>query len=671
MEIYQLKVFLQVAKLLSFTEAADALNLTQPAVSNKIKSLETELGSSLFYRLGRKVQLTDLGLFLLEESPKLIEQEEHLLRRINEFKQGNSGLLRIGCSPAVAEGWAPRLIYEYRQRYSGIKTKLEVYRASEFLYDAITSNQIDIGFSEIEFDSFAELSARSIDRVNYKLVISPSHTLAQEEWLSIWDLLSEPWVIRSEDFASRLVFENRLSELGLSLESFPHLEVVDTLSLMRTYIKQGNYLGFVSEFELQDECQAGHILAISLQEFALSSDIFLILPKRIDQALLDQVNITQRSKSIVSPLQKLLSVLSDLPEITSSTGLERGEESTDSPKFRPPRYSPHIQTPKGTEQLTLSIGVQNSTIPTVTAGVAIKNLGLLEHFLPRSKQYTTIDYRINWCDFPLGTPIVEGLHAKKLDIGILGDYPLLTSAAQSSQMSEKLDKTMLISFVVVNPDGAGNAVVVPRDSPLQSPDDLKGQIIAVPFGSSAHGMVVRILDQLGLLQEVELCPMNDTIPRFSEKNNNIVMGYAHFSPFHEMACRQGHFRYLFKGDLGSLPSFYGVVVRRSFAEKHPDIVVCYLKALVASSHWITHVPSATMLISRWTQCDPGLINHLGRAQQASGPESGLFYPHLQIRSDWLADHLAKHIGTPVGQQFAKVDLDAWIHPQFLQEAMNP
>ena len=96
MEVYQIRVFLEVARHLSFTEASDILNLTQPAVSAKIKSLETELGTPLFHRLGRKIQLTDVGEFLLENGPKLIDLENDLLQEIEHIKKGKSGILKIG-----------------------------------------------------------------------------------------------------------------------------------------------------------------------------------------------------------------------------------------------------------------------------------------------------------------------------------------------------------------------------------------------------------------------------------------------------------------------------------------------------------------------------------------------------------------------------------------------
>jgi NitT/TauT family transport system substrate-binding protein len=671
MEIYQLKVFLQVARCLSFTEAADALNLTQPAVSAKIKSLEAELGSSLFYRLGRKVQLTDLGAFLLEEAPKLVQQEERLLQQIDEFKQGNSGTLRIGCSPAIAEGWAPRIIYEYRQRYPGIRTKLHIFTSCHALYEAVTDHSIDVGFSETEFTDFSELSIRAIDQMSYRLIASPTQPLAQEEWVSLRDLCQERLVILSENAASRLLFEARLLELGLSLDDFPQLESVDTLSLMRTYILQGNYVGFVSEFELWNECESGHLVSIPIQEFALSSDVFLLLPKRIDQVLIHSREEAKKSKQIISPLQKLLDLLSSKDQLFPDRRLTSGETADQQkvPRFRSLRYSPFPLSNKAVEELEISIGVQNSTIPTVAAGIITQKLGLLEHFLPRSGKYSQVNYQIKWHDFTFGTPIVEGLHTQKLDIGVLGDYPLLLSAARSAQSHGQLESTVLVSFIGVNPDGSANAVLVPHDSPLHTVEDLQGQIIATPLGSSAHGMLLRVLHKYNLSASVELCSLDDSIRNSTGHRNPIITGYAHFSPFHELALQQGGVRYLFKGDLGELPAFYGVVVRRTFAEQHPELVVSYLRALLASQYWQNHVPSAHYLISQWVQCPVELIQQtFGNPLQTRA--SGIYVPDPQIRSDWVAKHIQEFQGPPDHYPFQAINLNRWIQSEFLTAALR-
>ncbi|MEB3293547.1 MAG: LysR family transcriptional regulator, partial [Synechococcales bacterium] len=235
MEVYQIRVFLEVARHLSFTEAADALNLTQPAVSAKIKSLESELGTSLFYRLGRKIQLTEVGEFLLEEGTKLIQVENQLIQKIGDIKQGKHGSLKIGCTMALAEGLLPNIVFEYRQKYSSIQVQCCVFESAELLYQAMTSQSVDVGISDVNFEEFSELTTTTIDKISYQLFVAHHHPLAKHRWLSLADLRKYPWALLPPGTPSRLVLESRLSELGDSLDRFLQFETVDTMSLMRTY----------------------------------------------------------------------------------------------------------------------------------------------------------------------------------------------------------------------------------------------------------------------------------------------------------------------------------------------------------------------------------------------------------------------------------------------------
>lgn len=322
MEVYQIKVFIEVARHLSFTEAADALSLTQPAVSVKIKSLESELGTPLFYRLGRKIQLTEVGSFLYEEAPRLIEIENQLVAKIEEIKKGRFGHLKIGCTSAISNGWLPKFIFRYRQKYPGIQTQCIVFESSELLYRSVTSGQIDIGISDISFEEFTEISATVIDTIRYYLIVAPNHVIAKQNWLSLKELQQEPWVMLPTGSPSRIVFEARLHDLGLTLSDFPNIETVETLSLMRTFITQGNYLGFASEFDFQADCGSGMLVSIPLQEFALSGNVFLLSPRRLSESAIHPRQQSRRSRSS-NPIQKFAALIQDLQEQRASLQTEQ------------------------------------------------------------------------------------------------------------------------------------------------------------------------------------------------------------------------------------------------------------------------------------------------------------------------------------------------------------
>lgn len=166
-------------------------------------------------------------------------------------------------------------------------------------------------------------------------------------------------VLLSDRFASRQVFESRLAELGLKLADFTYLEIVDTIGLMRTYLTQGNYLGFASDLEFQAELDSQTLTAITLQEFALEAEIY--------------ASLSQQSKSYRdNPASKFLSLLS-----TQITPKNKLECSLSVPKMRTPVYAKRRQSQ---ETIAIELGVQNFTIPTVTAGLIVQRLGLLEHF---------------------------------------------------------------------------------------------------------------------------------------------------------------------------------------------------------------------------------------------------------------------------------------------------
>lgn len=654
MEVYQVRVFLEVARHLSFTEAADVLNLTQPAVSAKIKSLESELGTALFYRLGRKNQLTEAGQFLLEEGPKLIQVENQLLQKIEEIKKGKFGHLSIGCTAALSDSWLPKLIFEYRQQYRDIQTQYVVFDAVEYLYRAITDQQVDLGISDIGFADFSEISTTIIDSIAYTLFVSSTHRLATQNWLSLKELIDYPWVILPSGSPSRLMFELRLAELGISLADFSQLEVVDTPSLMRIYMVQGDYLGFASNVEFRSECESGLLVSISLQEFSLPGNVYLLSPKRLSVSLAS----SRRSRSL-NPAQKFIELIHNL-----RTDAPANYPHSSPARLRSPTFTVRPTNSQHPETLTLSIGVQNCTIPAVIAGLVIQRLGLLEHFLPKDERYSTTQYEIRWCDFPTGSPIVEGLRTGQLDIGVLGDYPLLLSGAQPELASKK---TRLVSFVASNPDGSCNAVIVPNRSKLKSIEELRGRVVAVPFSSSAHSMVMRSLKAANLLNDVKIISLeHPNSHQLFEFPAHLADGYAHFAPFHDVACRGGKFRYLVDSDQERLPVFYGVVVGAQLAEKHPDIVIAYLKALAAAQYWYDSTPAALPLVSQWTRVETEIVAQILSSTYQKN-QSGRFFSEMVIRPDWVRLHIDQLTQIPGNESLNEIDVNNWIQLEFLHQ----
>jgi NitT/TauT family transport system substrate-binding protein len=203
---------------------------------------------------------------------------------------------------------------------------------------------------------------------------------------------------------------------------------------------------------------------------------------------------------------------------------------------------------------------------------------------------------------------------------------------------------------------------VQNQSEVQHIEDLRGRVLAVPFHSSAHGMVMRSLNATNLLGQIKLTSLEHSAERF-DFSAQPADGYAHFAPFHDIACRQGKFRYLLDNDSDHLPAFYGVVVSDELAQ-YPEVVVAYLQALVAAQYWYDTTPAAPALVSQWTRLEGEIVAQI--LHSSSQSRQGRFFSETTIRPDWLKLHIRQLSQIPGNEALKQIDLDKWIQPEFLQ-----
>ena len=147
--------------------------------------------------------------------------------------------------------------------------------------------------------------------------------------------------------------------------------------------------------------------------------------------------------------------------------------------------------PRSADQVDVVIGYQSKTINTVTAGTLLRARGFLEGRLADITKRTNTKYNVTWQDYDTGAPITAQMVAEKIDIGSMGDYPLLINGSKTQ--ANPRAKTELVSVTGYHPRGALNMVVVPPDSPAKNLDDLRGQKISASVGSAGHGLLVQAL----------------------------------------------------------------------------------------------------------------------------------------------------------------------------------
>jgi NitT/TauT family transport system substrate-binding protein len=251
------------------------------------------------------------------------------------------------------------------------------------------------------------------------------------------------------------------------------------------------------------------------------------------------------------------------------------------------------------ETVTIGIGTQDTTTNTVTAGTIIRELHLLDKYLPKNGKYANIKFELEWQNFTSGPPVTNGMMANKLQLGMMGDYPLIVNGFTFSNSPES--KSRLIAVAAYNQFGSGNGIVVHKDSPYYELSDLKGKVVSVPFGSAAHGMVLKAMQDRGW--PADYFQLVSQTPEVGSTNlqEKKIDAHADFVPFAELLPFRGFARKIFDGVETGLPTFHGVVVRTDFAEKYPEVVVAYIKALIEANAWFRADPkTASAKIQEWT-----------------------------------------------------------------------
>ncbi|MFI0827599.1 ABC transporter substrate-binding protein [Streptomyces roseolus] len=241
--------------------------------------------------------------------------------------------------------------------------------------------------------------------------------------------------------------------------------------------------------------------------------------------------------------------------------------------------------------VTVTVGYQSKTINTVTAGTLLRSLGYFEEELAAQGRRDGVRYRVQWQDYATGAPITARMTAGKIDIGSMGDFPLLLNAARGRQLKEP---TRLVSVTGYNLRGGLNTVVTAPGSGLRTLADLKGKRVSTSVGSAADGTLVRALRRAGLDPAEDVTKLNQ---QPSVGASALVGGSAdalsQFVAWPGLLAFQGKAEALYDGAELDLPTFHGVTVREEFARERAGALDAFLRAQRRATDRLRAAPVAS------------------------------------------------------------------------------
>lgn len=260
------------------------------------------------------------------------------------------------------------------------------------------------------------------------------------------------------------------------------------------------------------------------------------------------------------------------------------------------------------ETIRIAIGTQDTTINCATGGLLIRELKLLEKYLPKDGRYKDVTYDIRWKNFTSGAPLTNEMVADKLDIGSMADFPGANNGAAFLKAGKQ---SVFVTVLSGSTLGSGNGVVVPLGSKVVSLSELKGRTISVPFASTAHGMLLRAVAAQGWdpRKDVNIITQAPEVAGPALQADKIE-AHADFVPFVELFEHRGFARKIFDGAQAGVPTYHGSLVSAEYARKYPEIVVAYLRAAIEADRLVASDPEKySELIERVTGVEAA-VNYL-------------------------------------------------------------
>ncbi|MGW1889280.1 ABC transporter substrate-binding protein [Streptomyces sp. NPDC002004] len=312
--------------------------------------------------------------------------------------------------------------------------------------------------------------------------------------------------------------------------------------------------------------------------------------------------------------------------------------------------------------LTVTVGYQSKTINTVTAGTLLRARGTFERELKALGKRDGVTYRVRWQDYATGAPITAQMTAGKVDIGSMGDFPLLINAARGTQLRRP---TRLVSVTGYNLRGGLNTVVTAPDSKIRSLSGLRGKKVSTSVGSAADGTLVRALQRAGIDPDTGIHKLNQQpAVGASALSSGSVDALSQFVAWPGLLAYQGKAKALYDGAELNLPTFHGVTARQDFAAKHPAVLEAFLRAQADTTGYLhDHPVAAAETVAKATGLPAEVVYLYNGAHGIA-----TFDPALEPR---LVDALKKDVAVLKSEKLVGgVDVDAFVDDSYAKRALG-
>jgi DNA-binding transcriptional LysR family regulator len=276
MDIHHLRIFAAVFKHKSFSKASEELYLTQPTVSDHIKTLEEEMACRLFDRLGRTIIPTKEAEALYTHALEIIEKADHIKEVVGQFKKEVAGEIVIGASTIPGTYLMPSIIAAFRKIHPSTSFQI-IVSDSRDIVERVVRHELLIGIVG------AKLTNHQIHYVPFmqdELIAVASPLLIKDGVITLQDLARIPMILREEGSGTRREVEKILESKGVALEEIEIAGIFGSTDAVKQAVKAGLGISIVSKFSVTDELKYKVLKEIKVKDVQMRRNFYIITHKK-------------------------------------------------------------------------------------------------------------------------------------------------------------------------------------------------------------------------------------------------------------------------------------------------------------------------------------------------------------------------------------------------------
>jgi DNA-binding transcriptional LysR family regulator len=274
MNLHQLHVFYEVAAARSFTAAAAALHLTQPAATWQVRRLEETYGLKLLDRVGKRISLTEEGKVLFDFAGRMLRLAQETEEALADLRGLPLGTLRIDATYIFGDYYLPALLEALHHRHPGISFQIGIGNSSQVIENTLTQKN-DIGICAQD-PAHPKLEAREVLTDLLVGVVGPTHLFARRRAIALRELRGQPLILREKGSSPRRIIDEILDQHGVAPNVI--MESAST-STIKHFVARGVGMAILSQQVVKKELQDGSLRRVLFTDAEIAYHFYLIRHK--------------------------------------------------------------------------------------------------------------------------------------------------------------------------------------------------------------------------------------------------------------------------------------------------------------------------------------------------------------------------------------------------------